>query len=156
MNKFDTMFKQEQNKIAIEKDLAQQQIDAKAKVIIDFCEENQIFDFLDYLNNKFIVKKTSVNYHVDRQIYTVDMVYNYNREKTIQEIKKGYRLRVGIQYKWSNGGIYDTLVVDCINFKPVLTYEDKRVTPEEFMQTVIAQIQTTIDKNAGSIQIIEK
>ena len=59
MNKFDTMFKQEQNKIAIEKDLAQQQIDAKAKVIIDFCEENQIFDFLDYLNNKFIVNKTT-------------------------------------------------------------------------------------------------
>jgi hypothetical protein len=84
------------------------------------------------------------------------MVYDYNREKRIQEIKKGYRLRVGIQYKWSNGGIYDTLVVDCIDFKPVLTYEDKRVTPEEFMQTVIAQIQTTIDKNIGSIQIIEK
>jgi hypothetical protein len=156
MNKFDTMFKQEQNKIAIEKDLAQQQIDAKAKVIIDFCEENQIFDFLDYLNNKFIVKKTSVNYHVDRQIYTVDMVYSYNREKAIQDIKNGYRFRAGIQYKWSNGGIYDTLVVDCINFKPVLTYEDKRVTPEEFMQTVIAQIQATIDKNVGSIQIIEK
>jgi hypothetical protein len=156
MNKFDTMFKQEQNKIAIEKDLAQQQIDAKAKVIIDFCEENQIFDFLDYLNNKFIVKKTSVNYHVDRQIYTVDMVYSYNREKAIQDIKNGYRFRAGIQYKWSNGGIYDTLVVDCINFKPVLTYEDKRVTPEEFMQTVISQIQTTIDKNIGSIQIIEK
>ena len=156
MNKFDTMFKQEQNKIAIEKDLAQQRIDAKAKVIIDFCEENQIFDFLDYLNNKFIVKKTSVNYHVDRQIYTVDMVYSYNREKAIQDIKNGYRFRAGIQYKWSNGGIYDTLVVDCINFKPVLTYEDKRVTPEEFMQTVIAQIQATIDKNVGSIQIIEK
>lgn len=156
MNKFDTMFKQEQNKIAIEKDLAQQQIDAKAKVIIDFCEENQIFDFLDYLNNKFIVKKTSVNYHVDRQIYTVDMVYSYNREKAIQDIKNGYRFRAGIQYKWSNGGIYDTLVVDCIDFKPVLTYEDKRVTPEEFMQTVIAQIQATIDKNVGSIQIIEK
>ena len=156
MNKFDTMFKQEQNKIAIEKDLAQQQIDAKAKVIIDFCEENQIFDFLDYLNNKFIVKKTSVNYHVDRQIYTVDMVYSYNREKAIQDIKNGYRFRAGIQYKWSNGGIYDTLVVDCINFKPVLTYEDKRVTPEEFMQTVLAQIQATIDKNVGSIQIIEK
>ena len=156
MKKFDTMFKQEQNKIAIEKDLAQQQIDAKAKVIIDFCEENQIFDFLDYLNNKFIVKKTSVNYHVDRQIYTSEMVYSYNREKTIQEIKKGYRLKTGIQYRWSNGGIYDTLVVDCIDFKPVLTYEDKRVTPEEFMQTVISQIQATIDKNAGSIQIIEK
>ena len=156
MNKFDTMFKQEQNKIAIEKDLAQQQIDAKAKVIIDFCEENQIFDFLDYLNNKFIVNKTSVNYHVDRQIYTSEMVYSYNREKTIQEIKKGYQLKTGIQYRWSNGGIYDTLVVGCIDFKPVLTYEDKRVTPEVFMQTVIAQIQDTIDKNAGSIQIIEK
>jgi hypothetical protein len=84
------------------------------------------------------------------------MVYSYNREKTIQEIKKGYQLKTGIQYRWSNGGIYDTLVVGCIDFKPVLTYEDKRVTPEEFMQTVIAQIQTTIDKNIGSIQIIEK
>jgi len=156
MNKFDTMFKQEQNKIAIEKDLAQQQQDAKAKVIIDFCEENQIFDFLDYLQNKFYVRKHGVNHHVDRAIYTNEMVYNYTRENKIEEIKEGYRLRTGIQYKWSNGSISDTLIVDCIDFKPVLTYEGERVTPEVFMQTVIAQIQSTIDKNVSSFQIIEK
>jgi len=155
MKKFDEMFKQEQNKIAIEKDLAAQQKAAKAKVIIDFCEEH-IFDFLDYLQNKFYVRKHSVNYHVDGEIYEREIVNYYNREKVKKDIKDGYRFRTGIQYKWSNGGISDTLIVDCFDFKPVLEYEGKRVTPEEFMETVISQIQNAIEKNSSSFQILEK
>jgi hypothetical protein len=155
MKKFDEMFKQEQNKIAIEKDLAAQQKAAKAKVIIDFCEEH-IFDFLDYLQNKFYVRKHSVNYHVDGEIYEREIVNYYNREKVKKDIKDGYRFRTGIQYKWSNGGISDTLVVDCFDFKPALEYEGKRVTPEEFMETVITQIQNAIEKNSSGFQIIEK
>ena len=108
MNKFDEMFKQEQNKIAIEKDLAAQEKAAKAKVIIDFCEEH-IFDFLDYLQNKFYVRKHGVNYHVDSEIYEREIVYSYNRENAKKNIKDGYRFKTGIQYKWSNGGISDTL-----------------------------------------------
>jgi hypothetical protein len=155
MEKFDEMFKQEQNKIEIEKDLAAQQRAAKAKVIIDFCEEH-IFDFLDYLQNKFYVRKHSVNYHVDREIYEREIVYSYNRENAKKNIKDGYRFRTGIQYQWSNGGISDTLIVDCFDFKPVLEYEGKRVTPEEFMETVIAQIQNAIEKNSSGFQILEK
>jgi hypothetical protein len=155
MKKFDEMFKQEQNKIEIEKDLAAQQRAAKAKVIIDFCEEH-IFDFLDYLQNKFYVRNHSVNYHVDREIYEKEIVNYYNREKAKKDIKDGHQFRTGIQYKWSNGGIYDTLTVDCINFKPVLEYEGKQTTPEKFMETVIAQIQNAIEKNSSSFQIIEK
>ena len=155
MKKFDEMFKQEQNKIAIEKDLAAQQKAAKAKVIIDFCEEH-IFDFLDYLQNKFYTRKHSVNYHVDREIYEREIVYSYNRENAKKNIKDGYRFKTGIQYKWSNGGISDTLIVDCINFKPVLEYEGKRIAPDEFIQTAIAQIQSTIEKNPANFKIIEK
>ena len=155
MKKFDEMFKQEQNKIEIEKDLAAQQRAAKAKVIIDFCEEH-IFDFLDYLQNKFYVRKHSVNYHVDREIYEREMVNGYNRENAKKNIKDGYRFRTGIQYKWSNGGIYDTLTVDCVNFKPVLEYEGEQTTPEKFMETVIAQIQNAIEKNSSHFLILEK
>jgi hypothetical protein len=155
MKKFDEMFKQEQNKIEIEKDLAAQQRAAKAKVIIDFCEEH-IFDFLDYLQNKFYVRKHSVNYHVDRKIYEREIVNYYNRENVKKDIKDGYRFRTGIQCKWSNGGIYDTLTVDCVNFKPVLEYEGEQTTPEKFMETVIAQIQNAIEKNSSNFQIIEK
>ena len=155
MKKFDEMFKQEQNKIAIEKDLAAQQRAAKAKVIIDFCEEH-IFDFLDYLQSKFYVRKHGVNYHVDRAIYENEIISSYNREGAKKHIKDGYRFRTGIQYKWSNGSIYDSLTVDCFDFKPVLEYEGKRVTPEEFMETVISQIQNAIEKNSSGFQILEK
>jgi hypothetical protein len=155
MKKFDEMFKQEQNKIEIEKDLAAQKKAAKAKVIIDFCEEH-IFDFLDYLQNKFYVRKHGINHHVDRAVYEREMVYGYNREKAKKEVAGGFRFRTGIQYRWSDGGMYDTLIVDCVNFKPVLEYEGKQITPEKFIETVVAQIQNTIDQSPISFLILEK
>lgn len=155
MNKFDEMFKQEQNKIAIEKDLAAQQKAAQAKVIIDFCEEH-IFDFLDYLQNKFYIRKHSVNYHVDGAIYENEIVYSYNRENAKKSIKDRCQFKTGIQCYWSNGGIFASLTVDCVNFKPVLKYEGEQVTPEKFMEKVISQIQNAIEKNSSSFQIIEK
>jgi hypothetical protein len=157
MKKFDEMFKQEQNKIAIEKGLSTQEKEAKIKVIMDFCEEH-IFDFLNYLQNKFKVKKHSINYHVDGEIYTREIVYGYSTNNLLGNITHWDqpKLRTGIQYKWSNGGISDSLVVSCVNFKPVLEYEGKRMTPDEFKQTVVAQIQATIRKNPGNFRIIEK
>jgi hypothetical protein len=155
MKKFDEMFKQEQNKIAIEKDLAAQQKAAKAKVIIDFCEEH-IFDFLDYLQNKFYIRKHSVNYHVDGETYEREIVYSYNRENAKKSIKDRCQFKTGIQCYWSNGGIFDTLTVNCVNFKPVLKYEGERVTPEKFIEKVISQIQNAIDQNFNKFQIIEK
>jgi hypothetical protein len=157
MNKYDEMFKQEQTKIAIEKDLATQEKEAKIKVIMDFCEEH-IFDFLNYLQNKFYVEKHSINYHVDREVYKRDIVYDYSIDNPLRNITHWNtpQLRTGIQYKWSNGGISDSLVVSCFNFKPVLEYEGKQMTPDEFKQTVVAQIQATIEKNHCNFKIIEK
>ena len=157
MNKYDEMFKQEQTKIAIEKDLATHEKAAKAKVIMDFCEEH-IFDFLNYLQNKFYIEKHSVNYHVDRQIYKREIIYGYSPDSMFQNIEKWSttQLRVGIQYEWSNGGIYDSLTVSCVDYKPVLKYEGKQMSPDEFKRTVIAQIQNTIEKNPCNFKIIEK
>jgi hypothetical protein len=155
MNKFDEMFKQEQNKIAIEKDLLEQQKAAKAKVIIDFCEEH-IFDFLDYLQSTFYVRECGINYHIDRAIYEKEIVCGYSREEAKKHIKNGYQFRAGIEYEWSNGGIYDSITVNCIDFKPVLEYMGNRVTPNEFIEIAIAQIQNAIDKNSSGFQIIKK
>jgi hypothetical protein len=87
------------------------------------------------------------------------MVYDFkNREHAIERIKTnlhGY-LRTGIQYKWTNGTIYDSLMVYCVDFKPVLEYEGKRMDLDTFMEIVVAQIQETINKDSSGFQIIEK
>lgn len=156
MKKFDEMFKKEKERIDIKKELARNEEQKKVDVVVNFCNEG-LFEFLEYLHNKFYVVKNSVNYHVDGEKYTRDMVYGYtNKESGLKNINNWGYFRGGIQYKWSNGGIYDSLIVKCVDFKPVLTYEGKRMDLDTFIETVIAQIQKTIDEQPGNFQIIEK
>jgi len=158
MNKFDQMFKREQKRIEVKKQLADNETQAKIDVVVNFCNEG-LFDFLEYLHNRFYISKHGINYHVDRAVYKQDIVYGFtDKESGIKRIKNHlyHRFSTGIQYKWSNGGISDTLVVECVDFKPVLTYEGVRMDLDTFMDTVVAQIQSAIDKNSPEFQIIEK
>ncbi len=156
MKKFDELFKKEQEKIEIKKQLADNEEQAKKDIIIKFCNEG-LFDFLEYLHNKFYVIKHGMNHHVDRAVYQYDMVYHFtNKESGIKNIQNDGYLRTGIQYKWSNGGIYDTLIVKCVDFKPVLEYEGVKMDLDTFMETVVAQIQGAINKNSDSFKILTK
>ena len=158
MKNYDALFQKEKEKIDIKARLAADKKQAKLDVIVNFCNEG-LFDFLEYLDNKFYVRKHGVNHHVDRAVYTCDMVYNFkNREHAIERIKTDVRgcLRTGIQYKWVNGSIYDSLTVRCVDFKPVLEYEGKRMDLDTFMEVVVAQIQKAINENSPGFQIIEK
>jgi hypothetical protein len=154
MNKYDEMFRKEQEKIEIKKELKQNEKQLKNKIVIDFCNQG-LFDFLEYLNNKFYVRKHGVNHHIDRNVYTRDIVYSFERNSVINSVTNGL-FRTGIQYKWQNGDFYDTLKVECIDFKPILTYEGKRMNTEEFIEIAISQIQNEINNNSLGFQIIEK
>lgn len=155
MKKYDEMFKKEQQKIEIIQQLAQNEKQAKAEIILDFCNST-LFEFLEYLNDKFYVRKHGVNYNIDRAIYKNEMVYRFSREKAIESIKNNCQFRTGIQYKWSNGSLYDTLRVDLVDFKPVLTYEGKKMDTYTFIEIAVSQIQAAINRNSEGFQIIEK
>ena len=156
MKKFDEMFKKEQERIDIKKELAQNEKQAEIDVVVNFCNEG-LFEFLEYLHNKFYVVKNSVNYHVDGEKYTRDIVYGYtNKESGLKTINNWGYFRGGIQHQWSNGGIYDSIKVECIDFKPVLTYERRKMDLDTLIETVIAQIQKTINEPPGNFKIIEK
>lgn len=152
MKKFDKMFKKEQERIDIKKELARNEEQKKVDVVVNFCNEG-LFEFLEYLHNKFYVVKNSINYHADGE----DMVYgSTNKESGLENINNWGYFRGGIQYKWSKLGIHDSLKVECVDFKPVLTYEGKRMDLDTLIETVIAQIQETINKQPGNFKIIEK
>jgi hypothetical protein len=155
MKNYDLMFETEQNKVAIEKELAQQKHNAEVKVILDFCNSG-LFDFLDYLQSKFYIIRSSVNYHIDGEKYERPIVYNYDRESAIKKIEKYKKFTTGIQHKWSNGGTYDTLKVKCIDLKPLLYYHGKVVSLEQLENKVVEQVQEAIDKVSPSFQILKK
>jgi hypothetical protein len=158
MKKFDEMFKTEQKRIETKQQLANNEKQTKINIVVDFCNEG-LFEFLEYLHNRFYIRKHSVNHHVDRSVYERDIVYGFSdKESGIKMINKdlyGY-FRTGIQYKWSNGSIYDALIVYCDDYKPVLKYEGVKMDLDTFMETVIMQIQATINKNLEGFKIIEK
>lgn len=156
MKNYDLMFEQEQKAIQVKQELAKNESAAKAEVIIDFCEKN-LFDFLDYLQNKFSVKKHGVNYHFDKAVYDRKMVESYvDRQSAIYKIKNHEYFSCGINYKWSNGGHYDTIRVTCVDYKPVFKYQGEVMSIDEFEKLVIKQIQETINKNSQSFQILTK
>ena len=156
MKNYDSMFEQEQKAIRLKEELAKTESAAKAEVIIDFCEKN-LFDFLDYLQNKFSVKKHSINYHIDKAVYDCKMVEGYvDRQSAINKIKNREYFSCGINYKWSNGGMYDTIKVTCVDYKPVFKYQDEVMSIDNFEKLVIKQIQESINKNSQSFQILTK
>lgn len=154
MKNYDELFKQEEKAIKIKEELKLQEKNAKSKIVIDFCEEH-IFGFLDYLQNKFYVRKHGVNYRSDGKIYKDNIVESYAKN-FIEYIKEYEKFECGINYKWSNGGISNTIKVTCVDYKPVLTYEGNVVTVDEFEKTVIKQIQESINKNSEEFKIINK
>jgi hypothetical protein len=156
MKNYDKMFEEEQKSIELKQQLLNNEKEAQINLIINFCNEG-LFDFLDYLHNKFYVRKHSVNYQIDRKIYEQEIVYDYfGKDSAIEKIKDRTTFRTGIHYKWSNGGLYDTLVVRCVDYKPILTYEGKNMNLEDFTKIAISQLQKAINENSGSFQIIEK
>lgn len=153
MNKYDDLFKKEQEKIVIKEQLVQNENTAKADVIINYCNEG-LFEFLEYLQNKFTTKSHGINHHFDRAIYEKDMVGSFtNKEKATEYIKKNLLFRVEIQYKWGSGG---ELRVDCVDYKPVLKYEGVKMNLDTFIETVVSQIQGSIAKGYDSFVIITK
>lgn len=158
MNKFDEMFKKEQERIKIKQQLVNNEKQAKLDVVINFCNEG-LFEFLEYLDSKFFIKKHGINHHVDGAVYTDGIAYGFtNRKSGIKRINEDLHgcFRTGIQYKWSNGGIYDSLIVYCADYKPVLEYEGKIMNLDTFIEIAIAQIQEAINKNSDRFRIIEK
>lgn len=156
MKNYDEMFKQEQRSIELKQQLVNDEKEARINLIIDFCNDG-LFDFLDYLHNKFYIKKNSVNYHIDREKYEQEIVYGYfGKDNAIEKIKDNVMLRTGINYKWSNGGIYDTLTVICVDYKAILNYEGKNMTLEDFTKIAISQLQKSINENSPAFKIIEK
>ena len=158
MKKFDEMFKTEQKRIEIKQQLVNKEKQTKIDVVVDFCNEG-LFEFLEYLHNKFYIRKHGVNYRADGAVYEQDIVYGFtNKESGIKAINQdSYQyLRTGIHYKWSNGSMFDTLIVYCDDYKPVLKYEGVKMDLDTFMETVVTQIQEAINKNSERFKIIEK
>jgi hypothetical protein len=158
MTKFDEMFKTEQKRIETKQQLANNEKQTKIDIVVDFCNEG-LFEFLEYLHNKFYIRKYSVNHHVDGAVYERDIVYGFtDKESGIKRINQdSYQyFRTGIQHTWSNGAIFDTLIVYCDDYKPVLEYEGVKMDLDMFIETVITQIQEAINKNSEGFKIIEK
>lgn len=153
--KYEKLFEREQTKIETETKLRQDKKKAEADIIINFCNE-ELFNFLDYLQNTFYIRKHGVNHHVDGAVYTRDMVYNYSRKKSIEFIQSSGYFYTGVQHEWSNGGISDTVMVECVDFKPVFTYMGKKMTVEQFEETVVAQIQKSINRDLAEFQILNR
>lgn len=156
MNKYDLLFEQVGKSNQIKAELANVTNDRNNAVVIDFCNQF-LFDFFDYLNSKFRVEQHSVNHHIDGKIYDCQLVEGYkNREEAINLIKRFGYLKCGINYKWANGGIYDSVKVFSVDFKPRFTYEGEIINVSDFEILVISQIQESIDKNLKGFQIIKK
>jgi hypothetical protein len=158
MKKFDEMFKTEQKRIETKQQLANNEKQTKIDIVVDFCNEG-LFEFLEYLHNKFYIRKHGVNHHVDRAVYEQDIVYGFkDKESGIKAINKDHYnyFRTGIQYKWSNGSMFDTLIVYCDDYKPVLKYEGVKMDLDTFMEIVVTQIQEAINKNSERFKIIER
>lgn len=147
MRNFDKMFKEEQEKINVKENVENYKKQQEKKVLVDFLEDGLI-DFLDYLNDNYYVQRHSVNYHIDREVYERDIVESriiYDKSLFIS----------GIQYKWSNGGLRDTLTVKVVDYKAVLTYEGVQMDLDTFISTVIRQITDAINKPQPSFKIIK-
>ncbi len=156
MKNYDKMFEEEQKSIELKQQLKNIEKESRINLIINFCNEG-LFDFLDYLHNKFYTRKHSVNYQIDRKIYEQEIFYGYfGKDTAIEKIKDDAIFRTGIHYKWSNGGIYDTLIVKCVDYKPILTYEGKNMNLEDFTKIAISQLQKAINGNSSFFEIIEK
>jgi hypothetical protein len=158
MKKFDEMFKTEQKRIETKQQLANNEKQTRIDVVVDFCNEG-LFEFLEYLHNKFYIKKHGVNHHVDGAVYDQDIVYGFtDKESGIKRINQdSYQyFRTGIQHTWSNGAIFNTLIVYCDDYKPVLKYEGVKMDLDTFIETVVTQIQEAINKNSAGFKIIEK
>jgi hypothetical protein len=156
MKNFDKLFEQEQVKIAAKNKIKKETLSTKAEILIDFCESSELFDFLDYLQSKFYISKHGVNYHVDGAVYTNDVVEGYERKNAVKYLKANAHLRLGINYRWTNGSVYDSIRLTCVDFKPNFEYEGKKVDVDSFKEIVVAQIQFAINKNSPSFEIRNK
>ena len=147
MRDFGKMFKAEQEKINVKEKIENYKKQQERKVLVNFLESGLI-EFLDYLNDHYYVERHSINHHVDGKVYERDIVESYM-------VKNNTEFVAGIQYKWSNGGLRNTLRVKVVDYKAVLTYEEVKMDLDTFISTVVSQITGARNKQESHFKIIK-